>query len=359
MSTTSRRGFLSGAAAAAAAACAGACGGPNNQTSSNATAGVNANIGGAAPPCAPPAVAAADQRVATSYLHNPRFRDPALDTKPTSTLLLYGLVCADFGPDKELLLPNTSGLSNQQVHQHRARLWLNKGDVDAGSAAPDGALTDHAVQFEFWDIATFVVTIDALDSANNPLSSPSPSLAWRNSEQHPWHNEKYVRCLKTITNKSMIPASARNNATLVSARMTMTRGSVVAVPPFTERGRTIEWKVTKFDGTDMVQATTDAMVWQREYAPGVAKYRITLTPMAGGAPRVINVKQSSQSMTGVITHSMPGSLPDPLKLTDTRAFGRLLASGDPASHPTPNAHRNHTPSVALSGSDGHCECSCA
>lgn len=357
MSATSRRGFLSSAAAAAAAATAACSAGCDfsNQTATNASPG--ANVGGAAP-CAEAAIAPADQRVATNYLRLPRFLDPELDGKPTSALLLYGLVCADFGADKELLLPNTAGLTGHGVHQHRARFWLHEDSVDGGAAA-DGTVTDHAEKFHFWDIAKNIVSIEALDSANNPLSSPSPSLAWRNAETHPWHREKWVRCLQTITGKPMIPASSRNNTALVGGRVTMTRGKVVAVPPFTERGRNIEWKLTKFDGTEMVQATTDAMVWQREYAPTVAKYRVTLQPMAGGSPRVINVKQAAQSMVAVVTHAMPGSMPDPLKLTDTRAFAQLLVAGNPASHPTPDAHRNHSADVSLSGSDGHCECSCA
>jgi hypothetical protein len=353
MRATTRRGFLSGAAAAAAA-CAGACG--PNQPSTNQSAG---GSGPNPPPCAPVTAAPADQRVATDYLRLPRFLDPALDGKPSSTLLLYGLVCADFGVDKELLLPNTTGLTGQAVHQHRARLWLRKDDVDAGSATEDLTVTDHAEQFSFWDIAKHIVSIEALDSANTPLASPSPSLAWRNSEEHPWHDEKYVRCLKTITNKAMIPASSRNNMGLVTARVTMGKGNVVAVPPFTERGRNIVWKVTKFDATTMEQATTDAMVWQREYAPTVAKYKITLQPMGGGTPRVINVKHSAQSMVGVVTHAMTGSMPDPHKLTDTRSFAQLLVTGTVAGHPTPAAHRNHSTDVSLSGSDGHCECACA
>lgn len=352
MSATSRRGFLSSAAAAAAGAAACNYG---NQTATNSSP---STTNPPAVPCDAPLATPADQRVATNYLRLPRFLDPALDGKPSSTLLLYGLVCADFGADKELLLPNTAGLTGHGVHQHRARFWLHEDAVDGGAAA-DGTIIDHAEKFHFWDIAKNIVSIEALDAANNPLSSPSPSLAWRNADTHPWHRDTWVRCLKTITGKSMIPTASRNNTAIVSGRVTMTKGKVVAVPPFTERGRNIEWKVTKFDGTDMVQATTDAMVWQREYAPTVAKYRVTLQPMAGGSPRIINVKQNAQSMAGVVTHAMAGSMPDPLKLTDTRAFAQLLVTGDPATHPTPDAHRNHSVDVSLSGSDGHCECSCA
>jgi hypothetical protein len=219
-------------------------------------------------------------------------------------------------------------------------------------------MTDSAETFAFWTIEKHTVSIQAFDSGGAPLSSPSPSLAWRNNPMHPWNDARWVRCLGTLTGMPMIPPTSRNNPTLVSSRVTLTNGTVVAIPPFTDRGRNVEWKVTKADGTDMISATTDAMVWQREYVPTVASYKITLQPTSGTA-LVINVTPTNQSMVAVVTHAMAGSLTTPDLLTDTRAFALLLAGGNAGMHPTPAAHRNAPePGQFMSGSDGHCECAC-
>jgi hypothetical protein len=359
MSATSRRRFLSSAAAVAAAATAASVGCnptpvPTN-TSGNGAPGGGAPGGGTPAPPAP--AMDADAQSAINFLRTPRFLDPGLDNKPSSGLLMYGLVCVDFG-DKELLLPNTSGLpTGAEVHPHRARIWLVASEVQPGSDPADGSITVAARQFSYWDIGGQVVTIEAYSSAGVIVAPTATPLAWRDSPLHPWTNRKWVRCLKDLTNKDMILAANRSNTSLVTSRVTMGTGSVTAIPPSTDRGRLTQWRAQKHDGTYMQHATTDAMVWQRDYVTAVASYKITL---ADSTPRTINVKADArQSMFAAVTHAMPpGMLPNPNSLTDTRAFALLLQGGDPETHPTPQADRNGYASQSASGSDGHCECGC-
>jgi hypothetical protein len=363
MSATSRRKFLSGAAAAAAATAAACGGGPASPPPANPAGNTSPGgaAGGVAAPTGPMAELLAmpvDNRVAVSFLMEPLFLDPALDLKPKSSVLLYGLVCVDFG-DQELLLPNTNGLTTHGVHSHRARLWLAEADVEGGSASPDGNQPFGSLRFSFWDINNRAVKIEALDSAGAVLTSPSGNLAARNSPLHPWTDMKWVRCLKDITDGNLLPTTSRNNPALISSRVEMLKGAVTAVPPATARGQLSQWKVARYGGGEMLNATTDAMVWQREYSPTVAKYRISLTPIPTGTASVITVKATAQSLAAAVTHAMPsmGSANFNM-LTDTRAFAQLLVGGNVATHPTPVKDRNGLQAYASSGSDGHCECAC-
>ena len=355
MTPTSRRRFLYGAAtfAVTTAACASDCPG---SSSGNATPG-NQTAGGATP-CTPASAPPIDLEVASSYLRYQRFLNPVLTGKPSAVLLMYGLVCADFG-EKELLFPNTTGVGNG-VHQHRARLWIRNDRIDTGSIGPDGTMSDSSESFAFWNVAKHVVTIQGLDTAGTAQPSSSGPLAWRNDPEHPWNNAKWVRCLSDISGLAMIPAASRNNPAIVTSRVTLTDGTVIAIPPFTERGRNTRWKLVRANGTSMESATTDAMVWQREYPAATAKYSITLTPMPSGTPKVIRVKANDKKqLIAVVTHAMTGGTSSPAVLTDNRAFAQLLVTGNPAMFPTPTAFLNGPEAgMSLSGSDGHCECAC-
>jgi hypothetical protein len=279
------------------------------------------------------------------------YGDPALATKSRSTFLLYGLLAVDFG-DKELLVPNSGGLpAGLGVHQHTPKLWVKQSLVQSGN--PDGTLTVGGLPFSFWDITNYNVSIEALDSANTVLAPVSAALDWRDDPSHPWTNRKWVRCLKELTNKDMI--TTRNDTNLVSARMEMLTGAVTAIPPTTVYGRDNVWKAPKWDGTLMVKATTDSMIWQREYTGTAAKFRITLKPLTGTGNKVIEVAADSKALVAAVTSSMNMPPADFTKLTDTRAFARLLQGGDPNTHPLPEVNGMPTSS---SGSDGHCECGC-
>lgn len=351
MSASSRRRFLQQASTVATVACSG----------SWAHAGVSANTsrppprsqtsGGSGP---------ADERIALEFLRHQKFLDPDLDSKPKSTVLLYGLVCADFSK-QELLLPNTVGLSASGVHSHRARLWLPAEEVLGGSAPASGTITNGARTFAFWSISRRSITIEALDASGASLATLSTDLSWRNSSVHPWTDMKWVRCLKHVSSLPMLAAGDRNNTALVNSRMNMSKGSITAIPPFTDVGRNTEWKVAGIDGTEMIGATTDAMIWQREYDPTVATFRITLQPMPAATPEIpqlIAVNAVQQSLVAAVTHAMDDAMMMTHRLADTRAFAQLLVGGNVATHPTPSASRNYPPSLAASGSDGHCECGC-
>ena len=350
MSATSRRSFLSGAAATTATLVAGCQECPPSELVSTTTA---ASV---------PSEPAADVKVAASFFRYQRFLDPALTGKPSAVLLMYGLVCVDFGPDKELLLPRTNGIGSG-VHSHRARVWVPASLLDATSDPADGTEPETTSSFPFWDISGKIVTIEALDAGGTALTSPSPDLAWRNDPNHPWNDSKWVRCLKDLTGKSMIPAASRNNPAIMTSRVTLTKGTVIAIPPFSERGRNTRWKVTRTDGSgsDMVTATTDAMVFHQESPAAMAKFRISLKPMVGAGPtkNIIVNKNPKNQLIAVVTHAMTGTLASPNLLTDTKAFGQLLATGTVGAHPAAVALQNQPEAgMMLSGSDGHCECAC-
>ena len=271
-------------------------------------------------------------------------------------MLLYGLVCADF-EQQELLCPHTETGSGD-LHEHHPRLWLKQALVTPGSAPPDGQFGANA----FWTIHHFHLKVEALDAMNQVIPAAGANLDWRDSDAHPWTNRKWVRCLGAIANKKLLPPPARNNPAFVSARMDMQKGTITAIPPFNRRGKDTVWKLTKVDNTDMVQATTDAMVWQRLYGGAVASYRITLTGFPSGANKIINVKleEDSVQLAAAVTNALPESttIADLNTLNDTRAFARLLIGGDPNNHPVGKAEHNVWPMVTSSGSDGHCECAC-
>ena len=363
MSATTRRRFLQGAAAAAAATVA--CGGDQATTPAppSATSGNTTGGGPAAAPAPSPAPDAEatvafglgpEAVIASKYILNPMFGDPALAGKSSSTFLLYGLLVVDFG-GKELLVPNSGGLSGIGVHQHTPKLWIRQSHVQAGSATADGT-TPGAIKFSFWNITNLSIAIEALDSVGAVLSPQGGDVDWRDDPNHPWTNRKWVRCLKELTNKDM--TTDRNNTALVSARMAMLKGSVTPIPPTTPLGLYNVWKVTKFDGTLMVKATTDSMIWQREYTGAAASYRITLKPMVGTATnKVINVNANDKALVAAVTSSMNMKPADLNSLTDTKAYARLLQAGDPNTHPTPVVN-GVALATAASGSDGHCECGC-
>jgi hypothetical protein len=358
MSKTSRRRFLQGAAAAAALATTAACdpgrSGGNGSGGGSASGG-NAGGGGTQPAPAPAPAAAAiaakpDEVVASTYLKNPMFLDPTLAGKPTATCLLYGLLCVDFGHGL-VLVPNSDSLSGIGVHKHTPKLFVRKDKVDAGSAAEDG-FVPGGIQFSFWDLTGQLVTIEALDGAGAVLPPVTNALAWRNNPNHPWTDQKWVRCLKELTNKDITSDLA--NPTLITTRVEMPNGRVTALPPTTDHGRYKQWKVTKFNGDEMLKATTDSMVWQGEFTGTPAKYRIRLTSSAG--TKEIKVTATNKSMMAAITSSMNMPPGDVNRLTDTKAYARLLVGGNPNTHPEPSA--NPAISVMSSGSDGHCECAC-
>lgn len=356
MSPTTRRRFLQGAAAAAVATVA--CGG--DQTTTPPSAATPGNAGGGAPTPAPAPGAEGtiglapdpEALISSRYIRNPLFGDPSLAGKSNSTFLLYGLLVVDYG-GKELLVPNSGGLSGIGVHQHTPKLWIRESRVQAGSAGADGVVLVSGLKFSFWNITNFGVSIEALDGSGTVLAPQGGDLDWRDDPNHPWTNRKWVRCLKELTNKDI--TTDRNNTALVSARMEMLKGAVTPIPPTTDLGRNNVWKVTKFDGMPMVKATTDSMIWQREYAGTAASYRITLKPMSGSGNKVINVEADNKALVAAVTSAMNMKPADPNSLTDTKAYARLLQAGDPNTHPTPVVNGFAT---ASSGSDGHCECGC-
>jgi hypothetical protein len=352
MSATSRRRFLQGAAAAAAAATV-ACGGTQVPTPPAAErTPTPPPVGGATGPTGGDVVAAGtppEAAIAGKYINKPIFGDAGLEGKSASTFLLYGLLLVDFG-GKEVLVPNSSGFaSGLGVHPHTPKLWVKKSLVASGTE--DGNVPVGALAYSFWNITNFNLTIDALDSGGAVLAPVGGDVAWRDDPSHPWTNRKWVRSMKELTNKDII--ATRNDTSLVAARMQMVKGAVTAITPTTDHGRYKIWKATKYDGTSMVKATTDSMIWQREYTGTAAKYRITLTPMATGTAKVIEVTAANKALVAAVTSSMAGAPANPNELTDTRAFARLLVGGDPSTHPLPEAI--NAAMAAASGSDGHCE----
>ena len=362
MSTTSRRRFLKNAAVVATAATTmAACGGdsaptpappgpsgPTGPTGATETAGTGTTESGIQA-----TAANVDAIVASNFLERPVFLEPPIGstTVASTGFLLYGLLCADFG-GKELLVPNSAPLTGTGIHQHTPKLWLHTPRVVAGSAAADGTMAG----FSWWNLNSWNLSVQAFDNMGNPVTQTSGALAWRNDPRHPWTDQKWVRCLKDVTNKNIL--TNRDDQTKVAARMAMPFGSVTAIPPTTHRGRVTVWQQKKHDNTLKENATTDSMVWQVQYPGTPASYRITLTKMGNTAvTKVINIRERDNALLAAVTCAMPMSPGNPLELGDTQAFARLLDTGDPTTYNAPKAITNKFAPMS-SGSDGHCECAC-
>ena len=61
-------------------------------------------------------------------------------------------------------------------------------------------------------------------------------------------------------------------------------------------------------------------------------------------------------MLCVATHATTMAHGDPTKLTDSKAFARLLRNGDPSTYPYPVLDSLPKPYASLSSEDMHCEC---
>lgn len=371
MSATSRRTFLSGAAAATAgyAAVFGPAAAQSHGPTPNAISDTHAPPDSIQPPIKDPSTGASglnvDYRFAREFIIHPRFLDPALDNRPNSAVLLYGLVCVDFDDDfQELLLPNTEGAEAKkaEVQEHVARLWCAQ-EIVTGTPDKSFPVTGEPT-IAFWDLKGKTLTIEALNASGAVIAAASPDLKWRNSMLHPWTNQRSVRCIKDLIKNGMIEEDKRIDSKLVASRVKLTKGTITAIPPFSALGRDVEWKVKKADGTDALHATTDAMVWQREYSSAVTSFRFRLRPLAGGEERLITIKPNTTPrqppLVAAVSHAMPMSGMTGLKkLTDTRAFAQLVKGGVMKDYPTAEANRNAPPQLVASGSDGHCECACA
>ena len=331
MSATSRRKFLSGAAAAGAGV---AC----------------ASIS----PAAAAAVLRApthDEMVAIDFINWPRHQEsPAGRTR--LACLVYGLVCVD-ALNQEALLPNSAGVPN--VRPHQARLWTTTSSiVGANPFSGSETGTDSTGVLTFFSIATYKVQITPLTALGAPAPDVTPQvLKWRNSLQHPWQHEKWVRSLKVQTGKEMIPLADRENRALVTSRVQMKGGRVTAVPPFTLQGQHAEWRSTVGDGTIRTAATTDSMLWTRNYHRTTDRLAITFTNSTG--VKTLYLKMAPGGLKAAITHATDTASSDPTKMTDSTAFARLLVGNAPSSFPVPELATLPHPSALGSSQDVHCE----
>lgn len=332
MSTTSRRRFLTGAAAA---------------TAGVAYAGVNGAAAAREIQTNP-----IDARVALSFFDWPRHAEKELRGNRHLACLLYGLVCVDV-KSQELLLPNPAGVAN--VDAHNARLWVLKSSIadDQQFSAADKQDDINGIATGF-TIEGCKIEIAALDAAGTVISETATSdLKWRNSKQQPWRDQKWVRSLKAQTGKSLIPVAQRGNRALVTSQVQLKGGRVTAVPPFSEQGQHAEWRSQLSGGTVVVAATTDSMLWTRPFAAVTNRIRVTFISATSTKTLLLNMPPSG--LLAAITHSTDMAHSDPTKMTDSTAFARLLVGNDPSSFPVPELDSLQIPASAGSSDDVHCE----
>lgn len=331
MGATSRRQFLSGAAAATAGvACASA-----NVVSATTTMQLDS----------------IDARVALNFFDWPRHQEQEHHGKKHLGWLLYGLVCMDV-PNEELLLPNPAGVPN--VDAHNARLWVQKTMVadDSQFSAADKHDDANGIATGY-TIGGSKLQLAALDSAGKVISDNSPALKWRNSKQQPWRDQKWLRSLKAHTGKSLIPLAQRDNRVLVTSRVELKGGRVTAVPPFSIQGQHAEWRSQLGNGDVVVAATTDSMLWTRAVSELTDRIRVTFVGSAGS--KTLLLQMPATGLLAAITHSTDMPHSDPTKMTDSTAFARLLVGNDPSSFPVPVLDTLQQPAYAGSSDDVHCE----
>ncbi len=332
MGATSRRRFLSGAAAA--------------------TAGVACATVNAAAAAGTMQTGSVDTRVAFDFFNWPRHQDKENQGGNHAAWLLYGLVCMDV-KSQELLLPNPAGVPN--VSAHNARLWVLKSSiVDSAQFSTTEKGDDSSGLLTYFTIAGYKLQLAALDAARNQISDTTPDLKWRNSTQQPWRHSKWVRSLKAQTGKALIPAAQRDDRSLVTTRVELKGGTVTAVPPFSTQGQHAEWRSQLADGSIVVGATTDSMLWTRPFSSRADRLRVTFVDRLG-ASKTLLLRMSTTGLLAALTHStdMPHSIPT--QMTDSTAFARLLVGNNPATFPVPVLEGLQRPAALGSSDDVHCE----
>jgi len=295
-----------------------------------------------------------DEAVADDFFNWPRHQSKESSQSPRLVGLLYGLLCVDF-TGKEVLMPFSNGITD--VRDHEPRIWFKTSTVTESTQVANTAMgIDGTGAYTYFDIASSRVAFKALNSAGNELPDPTAALKKRNNAQHPWMHIKWVRCLKQLTGISLITSSQRNDPALVASRIWLGTGTVAAVPPFSKDGQHNEWRVRQSNGKEVVSSTTDSMLWSRPLTAGTAKVRMTITPLAGGAGKNVELTPESGVLMCVATHATTMPHGDPTRLTDSKAFARILRNGDPSRYPVAVLDGLPKPAYALSSDDVHCEC---
>lgn len=331
MGATSRRQFLSGAAAA--------------------TAGVACATANAAAAARSMTIDTVDARVAMDFFNWPRHKEKEHQGRKHAAWLLYGLVCMDV-KSQELLLPNPAGVPD--VSAHNARLWVLKSSI-ADSSQFTGADQgdDDSGLLTYFTIAGYKLQLAAVDSAGDPIVDTTRALQWRNTNQQPWRHSKWLRSLKVHTGKSLITGTKRDDPSLVSSRVELYGGRVTAVPPFSKQGQHAEWRSQLSSGSSVVAATTDSMLWTRPFSPRADRLRVTFVTRRSSKTLFLHL--TTNGLLAAITHSTDMAHNDPTKMTDSTAFARLLVGNDPASFPVPVLDNLQNPGFVGSSDDVHCE----
>lgn len=339
MSATSRRRFLSGAGTLAAAA----------MLPSPRAGGLAAAMVDVAGPI--------DLKVAASFCEDDKkFLDIDPDI-PYSGVLLYGLVFADRKFGRELLLPQTRSIPAgpgghpPAVPVHRPRLWAPPGSVASGGEGvevlPDGT------RLPYWDTAGYSVTLTPLPMSAIAEDTPT---AKDHSKRHPWAHKKWVRDVVKVSGKRLLAVANRSDETKIAMRMGLKGGSIVPTPPFTAIGATTEWAVRRADGMTVVHATTDSMLWTRQWPKTTTQLKVTFTPIGvrpAKTAAVLNL--TNKGIALAVTHATTVGAASHTDLVDTRAFALLLDGGDPLTYPFGVAARGVQGDTRSSASDGHCE----
>ena len=321
--STSRRNFLTGVTAAAIGSTAHLRAGGHEM---------------------PPASTDKDYKVAEMFCaataHD--FLDVDMN-RPHLGALLYGLVCLD-SRGQELLLPNSAQAGLPMAHH--PRIWNKVGTT----------LTT-------WDVPGYAVRCRALDAQGQELTLGESLKTRDHLKRRPWAGMRWVRHLKSHTGRSLLKVRDREDPLRVTTRVALPGGRVIAVPPHTPRGANTDWQVTTMSGTQVTQATTDAMLWTRQLPGGTAAIELVFRPLGGQTPAMPSVRLPlvNNRVTFAVTHAHAGPPNDLDRLEDTCAFALLLQGVTPTQYPIPEAvpGARQLPGSGISGDDGHCECTCA
>ena len=336
MSATSRREFLSGAAAASAGM---AC----------------ATLSVSAAPAEVIAPMTHDAMVAMDFIDWPRHQEgPPAPTR--LACLFYGLICVDVGY-QDALLPNAAGVPN--VRPHQARFWTTTSSI-VGSNPFTGSETgtDASGALTWVSTATYKVEFTPLTAMGARVDDLIPQSAqpkWRNSLRQPWTHAKWVRSLNAQTGRALIGNTQRENRTLVTSRIKMRGGLVTAIPPYTRQGQHAEWKSTLRDGSVVIAATTDSMLWTRSFPRTTQRVEVSFINAAGAVVKSLQLSMSSNGLPVAITHATDTPSSDPSKMTDSTAFARLLEGNDPSRFPIPELATLPRSAPQHSSEDVHCE----
>jgi hypothetical protein len=313
---------------------------------------------------------AIDVEVATEFCMQSTTFPDVDENRPHMALLLYGLVCVDL--KGELLMPNSAALMGEHVHEPRL---FTKG-LDSFTAERTLPVPDPRSSIDlplaYWNLKGYYASWTAIDASGNDIPTPRVPPTKRNHpDRHPWSDFRYVRDITSLTGLNLLASNKRGNPDLIASRVALPGGNLEVVPPYTRLGMMAEWRVVDHTGQETVGATTDSMLLTYQWPDAARAVRVDFVPIdesvTAAKPSVV-LPFIENRLTLAVTHATAGKMPDHARLLDTRAFALLLEHGDINRYPIPEFRRgargqrladDFYPSMALSASDGHCDCAVA